>query len=157
MKGRIYTLSCSVMMNVFYIGCTTKELSARVIGHNSSKKRHGTNVYRYMSDNNIIPIIEIIEEVECEYRSELMKLEEFWIEQFRQWGFRLKNTQNASPNKYAIRPLKGSGSMKVDPYVLQEAKEYCKENGLVLHRFVTEALNNKLNADIKRVINGCSR
>ncbi len=130
---------------VFYIGCTTNELEHRLVGHKSGKKYLNTGVYKYMAANKIKPVIEIVETLEVEYKSELMKAEEYWIEQFRQWGFILKNTQNASPRKYAIRPLKGSGSMKVDPFVLKEAKEYCKEHGLILNRFVEDALKERLN------------
>jgi hypothetical protein len=38
-----------------------------------------------------------------------------------------------------------SGSLKIDPSVLNEAKEYCKKNGIIVSFFGTEALREKLN------------
>jgi hypothetical protein len=37
-----------------------------------------------------------------------------------------------------------SGSLKVEPDVLREAKEYCKTNGILISFFGTEALREKL-------------
>lgn len=39
-----------------------------------------------------------------------------------------------------------SGSLKVDPSVLKEVKDYCKKNGVFLTYFGTEALREKLKA-----------
>jgi hypothetical protein len=40
-----------------------------------------------------------------------------------------------------------SGSVKIDPKVLGEAKEYCKSNGLVVGFYTTEALKERLHKD----------
>lgn len=37
-----------------------------------------------------------------------------------------------------------SGSVRVDPEVLKEAKSYCKENGILVTFFTTEAIKDKL-------------
>lgn len=38
-----------------------------------------------------------------------------------------------------------SGSLKVEPDVLKEVKAYCKENGILVSYFGTEALKDRLN------------
>lgn len=37
-----------------------------------------------------------------------------------------------------------SGSLKVEPDVLKEVKAYCKENGILVSYFGTEALKDRL-------------
>ena len=37
-----------------------------------------------------------------------------------------------------------SGSLKVDHKVLKKARKYCKDNGLLIYHFATEAINEKL-------------
>lgn len=37
-----------------------------------------------------------------------------------------------------------SGSVKSDPLVLKEVSEYCKEHGIKIRYFVTEALKDRL-------------
>lgn len=42
------------------------------------------------------------------------------------------------------QPKQMSGSLRVDPEVLQEAKQICKEKGLLVSFFGTEALREKI-------------
>lgn len=37
-----------------------------------------------------------------------------------------------------------SGSVKVDPKVLKDARAHCKQNGILLNFFATEAIKEKL-------------
>ena len=147
MIGYVYTLSCSRTGQVFYIGCTTQSLKVRLGAHLSNRKSSAIGIYHYLRVNNIDPCIEIVETLECKFRSELLAQEEFWIEQFRQWGFQLQNQSNNTPYKIRERDERGSGSMKVDAKVLQEAKSYCKGHGIKLKWFINEALKEKLHLD----------
>lgn len=40
-----------------------------------------------------------------------------------------------------------SGSVKVDPPILESAKVYCKQNGILVSFYVTEAIREKLKKD----------
>jgi len=45
-----------------------------------------------------------------------------------------------------------SGSVKVDPKILTEAKDHCKSNGLIIGYYATEALREKLQKDKSELI-----
>jgi len=40
-----------------------------------------------------------------------------------------------------------SGSVKVNPDILHQAKQYCRDKGILLYAYVSLALNNQLMAD----------
>lgn len=40
-----------------------------------------------------------------------------------------------------------SGSVKIDPSVLEEAKLYCKKNGVLISYYATEAIKDRLKKD----------
>ena len=145
MIGYIYSLSCSLTGDVFYIGCTTINPESRLASHIYSIPTGNTLLYEYMKKSGISPVIEIIEEVVFKNKSTLFDAEEFWIEQFRQWGFTLKNSTNNTPAKIRKRNPLGSGSIKVNGSILNEVKDFCKENGILMYRFGTEALKDRLN------------
>lgn len=42
------------------------------------------------------------------------------------------------------KTISPSGSLKADPKVVASVKKYCKDNGLLLTWFATEALKEKL-------------
>ncbi len=46
-------------------------------------------------------------------------------------------------NKHA-KAKKPSGSVKIDPDILNEAKNYCKANGILITFFGTEAFKDRL-------------
>ncbi len=147
MKGYIYTLSCSKSGNIFYVGCTTVSLKNRLSGHKSLSKTSGNNLYEYISKNKVSPIIEEVEAVNCKNKYELLRIEEFWIEQFRQWGFDLKNSSNNTPSRYVSRNEEGTGSVKIEPNLILDAASYCKDNGIKITFYVTEAVKEKLAKD----------
>lgn len=76
MIAYIYTLRKYNSNDIFYVGAT-KSLKQRLTEHQTSYKQK--------------LIIEILEEVKFTKKKDLVICENFWIEQFRQWGFKLEN------------------------------------------------------------------
>ncbi len=76
MIGYIYTLSYETEANLFYVGSSTNPKS-RLQSH---RTKFGYNTTMF-----------VIEEIEFDNKDELLKLERFWNDQFKQWGFNLKN------------------------------------------------------------------
>lgn len=76
MTGYIYFLSYEVESNIFYIGATTNP-PGRLKSHRTK--------FGYLTSINII------EEIDFTDKLQLIRLEEYWNSQFKQWGFVLKN------------------------------------------------------------------
>lgn len=92
MKVLIYTLSDPSSGEVKYVGQTSKTLNERFILHLKDAK-YKKNNKRIAWINSLIkkekePIIEIVDEVN---EDEWVFWEMYWIEQFKAWGFTLKN------------------------------------------------------------------
>ncbi len=97
----IYTLSCPETSTPFYIGVTTQELKARMSCHIADSRTYDYPVYRFFKTLPSYPIIEAIEDVETKDKCFAHNIEKYWIEQFRQWGFKLYNSDgNKSIIKY---------------------------------------------------------
>jgi hypothetical protein len=89
---KIYTLSDPSTGEIRYIGKTVSSLRRRLNQHcckqSLSQKRYSAHWIRGVVNRGMRPIIELLSEVpEDIWESE----ERFWIEQFRQWGFKLTN------------------------------------------------------------------
>jgi hypothetical protein len=85
----IYTLSDPITKEVKYCG-KTKNIKERLIGH-LKDKRHNKEKFQWISDiknNNLKPIIEIVDEVDDEGWD---FWEKYWISQLKCWGFELFN------------------------------------------------------------------
>ncbi len=76
--------------NVFYIGSS--------LNPNERLKSHKTN-FGYLT------IMHIVEEIEFENRDTLLYLERFWSDQFRQWGFDLKNKDCYKRSLKSLYPI----------------------------------------------------
>lgn len=88
----IYTLSCPISNSVMYVGATTQDLKKRLTGHlsaNDSSKR--ANWIIELKTKGLKPIIEPIEYVND---NGCISVEEYWINQFRVWGFNLYNSKS---------------------------------------------------------------
>lgn len=103
-KAHIYTLSCPKTKQVFYVGLTIEGLNKRLEGHIYSMKHNNTPVARYLSFNNINPIIEELEFYPKISIRNARKKEAYWIDQFRQWGFNLLN-RTSNLNRPVINNL----------------------------------------------------
>lgn len=104
---KIYTLSNPSNGQVFYVGHTRKRLAERLSVHRSKAMTtlHDCPVYRYIRRMEHRPLIELVEEVECVHVNEARKVELFWYNMLKYWGFDIVNA--AKPydvnNKYQAR------------------------------------------------------
>jgi hypothetical protein len=145
MIGYVYTLSSIASGEILYVGCTTMDLQTRLNGHKGGVKLHKSPVYKYIRENKIEIRIEEVERIVCRNKNTLLLAEEYWIEQFRQWGFVLKNRADANMGEMRKRHPLGSGSISVDQDVLKEAKEFCKQTGRFLYGFINDSIKERLN------------
>lgn len=89
---RIYTLSCPVTNEIRYIGITTQTLERRLYNHSYCKhNKHKINWFNKLKRLELTPIIEEIDICTIENAS---FWEQYYISQFRAWGFRLLNATN---------------------------------------------------------------
>lgn len=98
MKYYIYLLSDPITENPMYIGYT-KNPKERYANHLciSKLKSIKNSWIKSLKNENLKPIMHIIDESESFYR--ILELEIFWIEQFKNWGFSLKNGTNGGGGK----------------------------------------------------------
>jgi group I intron endonuclease len=91
-KVIIYSLSDPVSGVVKYIGQTSKTLNERIKSHlkDANYKKNNKRIawINSLTKKGKIPVIEIIDEVPEE---DWIFWEMYWIEQFKVWGFNLKN------------------------------------------------------------------
>lgn len=87
----IYTLSHPVSNRIVYIGKTIQTLEYRLTCHLTDSRRHNRRVctwIRKLTKQELLPVIEEIDRCSDE---DGCKLEIFYIELFKSWGFELKN------------------------------------------------------------------
>ena len=133
-KGYVYKLVCPITNLPIYVGSTTNAVEIRLSGHIYSSKKSRLPLYEYIRKNEIIPRIEILERVRN--RNVLLR-EKYWTRKLVKSGANILNV--IVSNKTEI-----SGSLKIDTKVLDRIRKYCKENGLVIGHFVSEAIREKL-------------
>jgi hypothetical protein len=86
---KIYTLAHPVTGEIRYIGKTHFGLNERLAKHLITYERnHRANWIRNIVNQGMKPIIELLEVIDNE---NWISAEIYWIEQFRNWGFRLLN------------------------------------------------------------------
>ena len=86
----IYTLSHPVTSEIRYVGKTTKSLKRRLECHLADRRNnHRTCWIKSITNIGLLPIIELVEEVD---NSDWQLLEKYWIAQFKNWGFNLVNS-----------------------------------------------------------------
>lgn len=91
MEVQIYTLSHPVTNEIRYVGRTIKKLSYRLYQHiyNCNKNNyHSANWIKAILKQGLKPKIELLDT--CD-ESNWDILEQYWISQFKAWGFRLTN------------------------------------------------------------------
>lgn len=96
----IYTLINPNNNEIFYIGCTY-DMERRLKQHINDATYYSRKPLKsYFDMMNCIPLIEAVDEVLVSEWEDAMIVENYWIDQFRQWGFRLmNNTYNLSKQK----------------------------------------------------------
>lgn len=90
MTGYIYSLDDKDENDIFYIG-------------SSVNTKYRFSIHRNTFGYNIIT--DIVEQVDFEYRWQLFDIETYWIDQFRQWGFDLKNRLTYKPFRKATNEI----------------------------------------------------
>lgn len=92
MIGYVYVLWEKDENNIFYVGATI-DPRTRLVAHINSHGEYYLDEDGYYAWRTIKrPMgMFIIEEVEFETRRTLLKCEDFWIHQFKAWGFPLEN------------------------------------------------------------------
>ena len=89
--GIIYTLSHPITKKVVYVGKTINTLETRLYGHIGDSKRHNRKICKWISKLTSEGLIPLIEELDSSSEEDLARLEIFYIELFKTWGFDLKN------------------------------------------------------------------
>ena len=108
----IYTLESSAEPNnIRYVGKTIQDLDSRLQEHISQAKRYLKNKNHYNHNYNWINkelslgnsiIIKEIDKCDSSKNEDWEEAEEYWIEQFKIWGFKLNNIQEGGRNNYSI-------------------------------------------------------
>lgn len=139
MIGSIYTLRCPKSGNIIYVGMTTIILKYRLSQHMHSASRFNAPIYKYIRGNSITPIIELVEEVNVYNRNDLLAIESYWIDQFRQWGFQLYNETN---NKRIIEDLEHIHdvaetytTVKINKKVMDNVRKFVSKSGVSISAF----------------------
>lgn len=84
----IYTLSCAKTGDIKYIGATTMSLNQRLSQHKWNAKNKKTKLSLWLKQVNCDVNIEFIEKANKENWKEI---EQYWISQFKTWGFNILN------------------------------------------------------------------
>ena len=98
MKTFIYILQDPITDEVRYVGKSINP-SRRYHSHLWSKPKVKFHSYYWIQKllkNNLKPIITIIDETDNNW----IQLEQYWIEQFKQWGFNLTNVTNGGEGAF---------------------------------------------------------
>lgn len=88
---RIYTISHPVTGEIRYVGKTRKQLHIRLSEHVSASKVPHTHCHSWIKSLISIGLYPVIDELTTVEDLHWREEEEFWIAQFRAWGFRLTN------------------------------------------------------------------
>jgi hypothetical protein len=96
----IYILINPKTEHPFYVGQSIRPDFRRYQHQNDAKALIKANAqtsiytpifYKYLIQNRIIPRLEVIETIESDNKKEIACLENYWIWQFRSWGFDIVN------------------------------------------------------------------
>lgn len=143
MKGYVYCLK-DQNDRVIYIGATINP-KVRRNDHMNKCKRGKNKLYTYIRENNLVISFEVLETLNCELNDDLMRAEAKWVKKMYKKG---EPIQNHGHTKYLKRKENvRSGSIKMDPTVLYEAKKYCKDRGLFLANYINNAVSKQLQND----------
>jgi hypothetical protein len=96
----IYTLSHPITGEVRYVGKTNR-LKTRYQTHITTKsKTHCSNWIKSLKTQNLLPLMEIVDEVGNDW----VLMEQYWIAQFKVWGFNLTNQTAGGEGMYGYTP-----------------------------------------------------
>lgn len=143
----IYTISCPINNTVIYVGSTFGEIETRIREHINSKNNGNSSFRKYLRSLKCSPIIEVIETVDTLSEQELYAAEQYWIEQIRQWGFRLYNsTWNLSKEKFDGEEVDlPTVSVRINSVLLNKIREICKHKKMTIAGYIELTICKKLN------------
>lgn len=147
----IYTLAHPITKEIRYVGRTKNPLSWRKSNHNTEarlNKSNGrkTNWIKSLHREGLRPIIEPLEVVNCSWQESHL-IENYWISQFKAWGFNLVNFTD-----------KGCGGLGLR----MQAVEACQKpiyqytiDGEFVNRFISARQANEVTGIGYRLISQC--
>lgn len=99
---QIYTLSCPITLKVKYIGFTSRlGLEKRYKEHLRDKRKCKRNSWiKSLLKKNLYPIIEHLDS--CN-KQNWQELEQYWISQFKCWGFNLLNQTVGGEGRFGYK------------------------------------------------------
>jgi biotin operon repressor len=92
-KGDIYILWGRDQNDILYIGATSN-INQRYKMHCTSLKKGREPICKHLRENNFDVNMMVIEDYYDIGIHELHQYENYWIDQFRQWGFQIKNVKH---------------------------------------------------------------
>lgn len=120
----VYIIFNRLTSEVVYVGCT-KNMGRRSLQYYKKPDINDTPIVFYVFNNFNSVDIRVIDHIDTLWTREAHRLERFWIEQFRQWGFPLLNIKfNLNFKRHLFR-------MPADhPLMVQRFSKRCKpKNG----------------------------
>lgn len=141
--------------NIRYVGKTNQYLKQRLYAHilecKSERRSHKISWIKSLLNKGERPIIEVIDEVPEE---EWHFWEQYWIEQFRQWGFNLTNLtiggQGGNGYKHTSDSKKKMSKSKLGSKLSEDQKKKISES--VKERYKENPSYNRSGNNIKREI-----
>jgi hypothetical protein len=89
----VYTLSCPLTGNIFYVGATRCDLKVRLSHHMcTTEGKAKTSLIAEIKAKGLKPLIEPLEY--CYSHKSVADAEQFWITQLSAFGFKLCNHKN---------------------------------------------------------------
>lgn len=129
--GYVYGLVCPLIDEVRYVGITTTSLYERRRGHLNKfkknlegKKAHKEAWFKSLYSKNLLDDIKIITIEECD-NDNLYEREKFWIEKYRNDGYKLTNLKDGGyrPSGYKV----GAMSKEARENISKGLKEFWKD------------------------------
>lgn len=151
MNACIYTLKCPKTSRILYVGLTSVSLNIRLSQHMHSSKVCNQNIYKYIRQFNIVPIIKDIEFTTNTPPKNTLTIETFWIEQFRQWGFspynKVNNISITNDLEYVEDVEELYTTVKIKKKVMNKVRLYVSKSGESISSFFKTVADDKLAKD----------
>lgn len=149
MTGYIYVMWDKDENDIFYVGSTInprqrmKQHNFRVTVPRSSMPIKAATFYGHS----------IIEEVDFEYREELLKIEIYWIHQFSAWGYNIKNKLKYKHFDFSSKIVYLDIEWDLYNFILEEAENLSEQTG---RAWGVERTIVKLIKDMQKIDNSLS-
>jgi hypothetical protein len=142
--------------NIRYVGKTKnsprKRLYKHILESKTNKKSHKTNWIKSLLNKGERPVINVIDEVQEE---EWEFWEQYWISQFKSWGFSLTNLtiggEGGNGYKHNINSKQKMRKSKLGTTLSQEQKDKISKS--VKQKFIDNPNYNRSGNNIKSIIN----